>query len=279
MRTTSYNAPIRQPARTSWNRFMFLAVLAAIWAASPAQGTGLARGVNEANKLAEEGHLDQALQKYREVRIEHPGVPEIDYNAASVRHMMGQYDSAAGQFHNVIASLNSPVAPSANYNFGNTLYRMQNLEGAVEAYKQALRLNPDDEDAKFNLELALRQLEQDTSSQQSDQEQQQQEQPDSNGTDQEQQQDQRQENPDTTGQNQNQDQNQPKPDTSDGQPPPEDAQPQEDPGEQESPQPQQVGMTKEDAERLLDALRDQELDVQRKRLQKVAQPVTVEKDW
>jgi len=45
------------------------------------------------------------------------------------------------------------------YNIGNTYYRMEQYVDAVTAYQEALRLQPDDLDTKFNLEMALRALE------------------------------------------------------------------------------------------------------------------------
>lgn len=45
------------------------------------------------------------------------------------------------------------------YNLGNARLAAGDVAGAVEAYKQALRTFPDHGDAKVNLELALRQLE------------------------------------------------------------------------------------------------------------------------
>jgi Ca-activated chloride channel family protein len=51
------------------------------------------------------------------------------------------------------------LAPAANYNLGNARLGAGDAAGAVEAYKQALRLEPGNADAKWNLELALRERE------------------------------------------------------------------------------------------------------------------------
>ena len=52
-----------------------------------------------------------------------------------------------------------PALSSASwYNLGNALYRQQQLQESLEAYKQALRANPADLDAKHNLERVLEQL-------------------------------------------------------------------------------------------------------------------------
>lgn len=51
------------------------------------------------------------------------------------------------------------LAAQAFYNLGNARHGGGDLQGAVRAYEDALRLAPDHEDAKFNLELTLRELE------------------------------------------------------------------------------------------------------------------------
>jgi hypothetical protein len=48
------------------------------------------------------------------------------------------------------------VRGSANYNRGNALMAQDRLDDAIEAYKQALREDPELDDARLNLELALR---------------------------------------------------------------------------------------------------------------------------
>jgi tetratricopeptide (TPR) repeat protein len=51
------------------------------------------------------------------------------------------------------------LAAEAFYNLGNSRFAAADYAGAVEAYKETLRRTPDDMDAKVNLELALRQME------------------------------------------------------------------------------------------------------------------------
>jgi tetratricopeptide (TPR) repeat protein len=48
------------------------------------------------------------------------------------------------------------LAPAASYNLGNARFTAGDFAGAVEAYKQTLRVAPRNADAKFNLELAWR---------------------------------------------------------------------------------------------------------------------------
>jgi Ca-activated chloride channel family protein len=66
----------------------------------------------------------------------------------------------------------------AHYNLGNAHFQQQQFEESVRAYKDALKLNPEDVAAKKNLVLAMRQLKQQQQQKQEQQQQQQQEQQD-----------------------------------------------------------------------------------------------------
>ncbi len=69
------------------------------------------------------------------------------------------YDSAARQFAGVDTAM-------GHYNRGNALARAGKLEQAIEAYDQALKHNPDLEDARFNRDLVQKLLKQQQQKQQ-----------------------------------------------------------------------------------------------------------------
>jgi tetratricopeptide (TPR) repeat protein len=165
-------------------------------------------------------------------------------------------------YERAIESGDPALASAAWYNLGNALYRRQQLEQSLEAYKQALRVNPNDADAKYNLERVLEQMQEQEQQQeqQSDQSQDQQNEQDQSQQDQSQedesQQDQSQESP-SQEQDEGQDaQREQPPDAADGD--------QEASEAQGEPQPQPGQMTPEEAERLLDAIREDPGDVNRK---------------
>ena len=66
----------------------------------------------------------------------------------------------SGKLFNELAESNASneVKSGANYNMGNSLMSSGKYKEAIEAYKQALRQNPDDLDAKYNLEYARKKL-------------------------------------------------------------------------------------------------------------------------
>jgi len=251
----------------SWRVAAWVAACFLALAIPAAHADQCAKYNNEGNRLAHEGRLDEALNQYLTARVERPDAPEVDYNIGNVLHQKGVYDTALAIYQSALGGLDGPLVPDTYYNMGNTLYRQGEFQSAIEAYKRALIANPDDQDAKFNLELAWEQMQADSSQQQQQEKQDQEQQPDST----QQQQDQNQEQQaDSTQQQQQEGQDSP-PDQSE-QPPQEQA-------EQDQAQAQPQGMTREDAERLLDALKQDELDLQKKRAQRLANPAPVARDW
>lgn len=125
---------------------------------------------NEA--FSEQAYLE-ALELYQSAQIESPELAEPYYNAANALYRQGDYPAALEQIQTALQYIDEvTLAESSLFNMGNTLFNSQDLGTAIEAYKQALLLDPADLDAKYNLELALQQQQE----QQQEQEQQEQEQ-------------------------------------------------------------------------------------------------------
>ena len=92
----------------------------------------------------------------------------------------------AGDFDQAIADFSQDDSAMGDYNHGNALAKAGDLEGAIEAYNNALSKEPKMEDARFNLDL-VEQLKDQQDQDQQNQEQQNQEQQDQDQQSQEQQ--------------------------------------------------------------------------------------------
>lgn len=57
-------------------------------------------------------------------------------------------------------SIDEDLTRQAAYNLGNMLYRNNDFKGSIERYKEALRINPEDDWARVNLRLAQLKLQQ-----------------------------------------------------------------------------------------------------------------------
>jgi len=126
---------------------------AALWAAA----CGDAALSNEtANARFAAGDYTGALAAYRDLQQESPDSPELAVNAANALHKIAEYPRALAEYGKAIDGKDLTLRAIAQYDRGNTLFRMARYEDARDAYREALRIDPTDRDAKFNLEVIQR---------------------------------------------------------------------------------------------------------------------------
>ena len=181
--------------RANTPRFLiFCAFAASLLAVLTACGRTEANANNEANLVFDQGDYQQALGEYERVSEELPDRPEPDYNAANAQYRLEDYERAQEELGTALLDAygvgDEELSAKTQFNLGNALFQMgeeraavdqyeaaiEQYEGAIEAYKEVLRDNPDDVDAKHNLELALSKIEENEEEQQQQQQQQQQDQ-------------------------------------------------------------------------------------------------------
>ncbi|MBI4497930.1 MAG: tetratricopeptide repeat protein [Chloroflexi bacterium] len=101
---------------------------------------------------------DQALEWYRQAQVTAPDHPELNINAGSALHQQGEFERAGREVRRALSAPDARLRARAHFTLGNNFFRMGQLPEALEEYKWALRLDPTDQDAKYNLEYVLRQL-------------------------------------------------------------------------------------------------------------------------
>jgi tetratricopeptide (TPR) repeat protein len=184
---------------------LILAVVALAGCGSSAESLN-----NKGNEAFVEQDYEGALTAYLQAEEDAPEVAEPHYNAANAHYRLEDYEQAQLKIEEALVGeeRQENLDQNSYYNLGNVFFKGEQYEAATEAYKEALRLNPDDVQAKQNLELALRQLQQQQQEQQQqDQQQDQQNQDQQNQDQQDQDQQQDQQNQDQQDQDQqNQDQ-------------------------------------------------------------------------
>jgi Ca-activated chloride channel homolog len=109
-----------------------------------------------ANGLFAAGDYTRALAAYRDLQIDLPEAPELAVNAANTLHMLREYPRALPEYGKAIDGNDLRLRAIAQYDRGNTLFRMSRYEDARDAYREVLRIDPTDRDAKFNLEIVQR---------------------------------------------------------------------------------------------------------------------------
>lgn len=102
-----------------------------------------------------------AVNDYLKIQAKDPGNERLNYNLGIGLYKLGAFDNAAFNFQQSAEQASSPILKEkALYNLGNALFKQEDYENAIKAYEAALQIDPDDEDTKFNLELARKKLEQ-----------------------------------------------------------------------------------------------------------------------
>lgn len=117
------------------------------------------RDLEQGNKLYKEQQFDKAAEAYEKVLVKAPKNSVANYNLGNTLYRKNNAAEAEKMFDATIEnSDDKKVVSDAWYNKGVSLTQQKKLEGSIEAYKQALRLNPADTLARENLVRALREL-------------------------------------------------------------------------------------------------------------------------
>jgi len=217
------------------------------------------KDIRSGNDQYENEQFNDAEIDYRKALEKNPQHYKALYNLANSLYKQGQYEEAA----DILSGLSNmetddKIKADALHNLGNAQIQNENLEEGIEAYKNALRINPKDQDTRHNLALAQQMLQQ-------QQQQQQQNQDDQQNEDQQDQQDQQKQQEEEQQQQDQQQQNE---------------QQQNEEQEKEQPlRPDQI--SPQDAERILEALKKQEQEIQEnlERKEEQTQPRGRKKEW
>lgn len=269
-------------------------------AADKAQKLAMKRANNyvfEANELLDDNFVE-AEMAYRKAISEEPSIVVGNYNLGHSYYEEGNYEEALFRHQEAIKHAASKTEKhKAYHNIGNILMQNKKCKEAVEAFKNALRNDPTDEETRYNLGLAKVCAEQqkdqqdqnkddnkdkneDNKDQQQDQKDQQenQDKKDQEGDNKEDQQDQKDQGEDDKkeGEDQEDQEGKPKDEKED-----KGKQGEEDKKEQQQPQPQPGQLSPQQVKSLLEAMNNQEQKVQDKINAEKQKGIKVktEKDW
>jgi Ca-activated chloride channel homolog len=128
------------------------------------------------------GKYQRAFHQFQDLLAKKPNDPRLNFNAGDAAFQAGLYDYALRHFNSSLATEDLKLQQRGFYNLGNTHFRMgeeekdqakikSNWEEALTSYESALKLDPNDADAKYNLELVKKKLEELKQQQQQQQQQ------------------------------------------------------------------------------------------------------------
>lgn len=135
----------------------------------------------EGNKLYEQKDYKKACEAYDKAISENPNSYRAIYNRSLSQIRLGEdenikesetrqkyMESGVNGMQSIanIAGIDPDLASKANFNLGNVAFKSEDYSNAVNLYKQSLRLNPNNENARKNLRIAQKKLQQQNKNQQ-----------------------------------------------------------------------------------------------------------------
>lgn len=207
--------------------------------------------IQEGNEKYKKNDYSGAQKKYNDALKENPESEAGNFNLGNALFRQKDYEGAINQYKKAAENTNDPnIRSGAYHNLGNTYLEQKKYEESINSYKQALRNNPEDIDTKYNLAYAQKMMQQMQQQQQKNEDQKKEDQK---------KEDQKKENKSEQNKNEQPDKEQQK--------------------EQQPSQPKQY--TKEELERIMQALNQDDKNVQEKVNKQKVQSVgaEAEKDW
>lgn len=213
--------------------------------------------VRKGNREFKREQFEKSVDSYQRALQYDSTCFEAKYDLASALYRTERYDKAEKTLLSIVgdSTRTEKERGEVAYNLGNTQFAQQKYKEALSSYRQAMRCNPNDEDAKFNYAFTKRLIQQ--------QEQQQQQQNQDQNQDQDQNKDNQRDN-----QNQQNEQNQQQPQSQEGKD-----------EQQEGGQRPEGAMTPEQQEALLQAIQAEEDKTQDKLKEKKGVLIRGSKNW
>ncbi len=219
--------------------------------------------IKEGNKAYLNKKYSEAEKNYSRAINKNKGSYNGSFNLGDAYYKQGKYEEAAEQFQSLTHRATSKDTLSKAYhNLGNALMKSKKYQEGLDAYKNSLKNNPNDEETRYNCAYAQQMLKQQQQQQQKDKD--------------------KKDNKDKKNDKNKKDDKDKKDDKKDKDKKDQDKKEKQDKDKQDKDKkPDQNQISKEDAKRLLDALQNDEKNLQDKLKKGKVKGVKaeIEKDW
>jgi Ca-activated chloride channel homolog len=112
--------------------------------------------IEAGNSALQAGKADDALVHYDKAVKKLPAEAGTHFDRGAALYALSRFDEAGEEFLRATEAKDPALKASAFYNLGNAFFKKDKFKEAVSAYTRSLGLKPDDKQAKWNLEIALR---------------------------------------------------------------------------------------------------------------------------
>jgi len=232
------------------------------------------------NQAYLDGDLQEAENQYRSSLNEAPGQFEGTFNLGNTYYRKQDLSNANSHYQQAIESESDPIKKARAYhNMGNSLLQNSKIDESIEAYKNALRLNPSDDETRYNLAYAQRMKRKQEQQQQQQENQSVENQEENEEQNKSENQNESEDNQDQEGedqQNKNQDESEGD-EKEDQKPEPKDGEQDEEGKEQKKPRP--IELSPREAEQLLEAAKNEDEQTLMGLRKQKGSDRKIEKDW
>ena len=132
----------------------FVALLPFVMAFDPIRSPSAT--VAEGNAQMKAGKPNDALAAYDKAVAELPAEPGVHFDRGTALAALSRFDEAGEEFLRATETKDPSLKKAAFYNLGNAFMKKDKFKEAIEAYTRTLAVDPTDERAKWNLEIALK---------------------------------------------------------------------------------------------------------------------------
>ena len=114
-----------------------------------------------ARKAYKSGDYDKAVRYYQSAQKQAPKDVDLSDEIAQSTYRARDFKNAQKAYEQIANDKKSPEERArVNHNLGNARMKQKDYDGAISAYKESLRNNPNDPETKYNLSEAIRQKKQ-----------------------------------------------------------------------------------------------------------------------
>ena len=115
--------------------------------------------IREGNKHYENEKYTEATESYKKALEKNQASEKATFNLGDALYKEQKFAEAAEEFKKIAEqSSNKELKASAFHNLGNSFLEAQKYQESIDAYKNALRLNPKDDETRYNLAYAQKKL-------------------------------------------------------------------------------------------------------------------------
>lgn len=104
--------------------------------------------------------FDDAQKSLEQAVIDYPHDEQLNYNLGCIYHKQHKEQEALNCFNRAALTSDHELVEQSYFNMGNSQIALNNTDAAISSYEKVLSLNPQNKEAKHNLEVIKRKKEQ-----------------------------------------------------------------------------------------------------------------------